>query len=151
MNELIVIGLCAGGLALMLFGGKTFYMPMESFLQQISVIMEKDLKEVFDFRLGILPLLIGSKPFHNGLTSIVCNDKTGKTYRVAVNRNSQMRITLKDKSRQTFYLDTVFVKDNYAYGSKSHFVKAPIIPVLLTDIEKIELQFKLSSKTLLKS
>ena len=75
----------------------------------------------------------------NDLTTITCLDKKGNMRTVGVTNRTGIRITENDKSRITFYLNTVALTDSTITGSKTHFFNAPIKPVRFSDIQKIEI------------
>jgi hypothetical protein len=146
MNEIILLVVAVLFFGILFFGGKTYYMTPESFIKQLSIVTESNLKQHYDFRLGIIPALIRGEQFDNGIGLILCTDKKGDRYRIRVNRSTQIRITKIDKKRQQLYFDTIFIKNNLVYGNRTHFAKLPIKPIPLEQILKIEFQFRNSKK-----
>ena len=75
----------------------------------------------------------------NTLVSVKCIDKNGKELVLPVTNRTGVRIYTKDNSKKTFYFNTLLIKDNSIYGSKTHFVNAQIDPIKLSDIKEIEI------------
>ena len=75
----------------------------------------------------------------NTLVSVKCIDKNGKELVLPVTNRTGVRIYTKDNSKKTFYFNTLLIKDNLIYGSKTHFVNAQIDPIKLSDIKEIEI------------
>jgi hypothetical protein len=75
----------------------------------------------------------------NDLTIILCTDKNGHQTDVSVTNRTGIRIFLNDKSKKTFYFNTVVLTDSTIGGSKTHFFNAQIKPIRFSDISKIEI------------
>jgi len=75
----------------------------------------------------------------NDLKVIKCIDKNGKTKEIAVTNRTGVRIIKNDGSKTTFYANTLLFKDSAIYGSKTHFFNAPVKPIKLVDISRIEI------------
>jgi len=76
----------------------------------------------------------------NNLREIRCLDKKEKEHTIRLTNHTGVRITKKDGKRNTFYFDTLIIQDSTINGAKSHFLGLSIKPVLLNDIDKIEIQ-----------
>lgn len=147
MSFLIILGTFAAVLAYVFFGDKTFYLDRNELVSLLSSVKEADILKVYDFRLGVIPALLGGPQFYNGITQVECKDRNGQRYRVSVGKRAGIRIIRNSGKRQTFYLDTMFMRNNMVYGNKTHFANIPINPIPLEDITKIEIQFGPSRKT----
>jgi hypothetical protein len=130
-----------GLIVIIQFGGKTYFMTADSLELQFSSIDENNIQKVYDFRLGLIPALIGGKQFYNGIQQISCSDKKGNKFKIQVNKHAQIRITQANGKRQSLYIDTMFVRNALTYGNKSHFVKIPIAPIPLKNIQKSSCNF----------
>jgi hypothetical protein len=75
----------------------------------------------------------------NDLAIILCLDKNERQTDVPVNNRTGIRIFLNDKSKKTFYFNTVVLTDSTIGGSKTHFFNAQIKPIRFSDISKIEI------------
>ena len=127
-------------IAFVLFGGKTYYLTLESFLNQIPVYNESEIhiQDMQKFK------LVGSNK--NGVGSIICLDKKGDKYRFKVNSGTQIRFTKNNGKKQMMFLNSLYIINSEIYGSKSQLVTLPIRPININEIAKIELQFKNSKK-----
>ncbi|HTB06835.1 MAG TPA: hypothetical protein VK806_07785 [Bacteroidia bacterium] len=81
---------------------------------------------------------------HNGsfssITTLKCVDKDGKDYVMDITAQTEIRITKKDDTHETFYFVTGFLQDSIITGSKSYFLNIMVKPIKISDIKKIELQ-----------
>ena len=75
----------------------------------------------------------------NELTTLKCIDKNGLEKEIPITDRTGVKITKKDNSKNTFYFNTLLVKDSAIYGSKTHFFNAKIRPIMLADITRIEI------------
>jgi hypothetical protein len=104
--------------------------------QFVNSNIEKKKSYVIIFPIVFIPFSISG----NDLRALKCLDKNGNEKILNVDYHTGIRITKKDKSRVTFYFDSLILKDSIINGKKSHFVGISIDPVKIKDIEKIEIQ-----------
>lgn len=114
----------------------TYHMSTESLLQQF-VNTHHETKVTYVI---VLPFFIPFTMTGNNLKQVKCKDKDGNEVLINVTNHTGIRITKKDKSRTTFYFDTLIIKDSIINGAKSHFMGISIEPINLNQIEQIELQ-----------
>ena len=74
----------------------------------------------------------------NDLKTLKTTDKNGNVKVIPVTSRTGIRITQNDGSKTTFYANTVLIKSDTIFGSKTHFFNAQITPVKLSNIAKIE-------------
>jgi hypothetical protein len=104
--------------------------------QFINANTEKKKSYVAVFPIVFIPFSISG----NDLKELKCLDKNGKEKIIPIDYHTGIRITKKNKSKVTFYFDSLILKDSVINGKKSHFVGISIDPVKIKDIEKIEVQ-----------
>lgn len=75
----------------------------------------------------------------NDLETITCVDKNGREKEIKVTNRTGVRITKTDKSRITFYFNTLLINDSSIVGSKTHFFNEKVKPIRFNDISKIEI------------
>lgn len=75
----------------------------------------------------------------NDLTIVLCFDKNERQTDVPVTNRTAIRIFLNDKSKKTFYFNTVVLTDSTIGGGKTHFFNDKIKPIRFSDISKIEI------------
>lgn len=75
----------------------------------------------------------------NDLQTIKCVDNNGKEKEITVTNRTGVRITKIDKSKVTFYFNTLLIKDSSIVGSKTHFFNEQVKPIKFSDISKIEI------------
>ena len=51
-----------------------------------------------------------------------------------------VRIIKNDGKKNTFYFNTLLIKDSTITGSKTHFMKSNIKPISIKDVRRIEIQ-----------
>ena len=65
----------------------------------------------------------------NSLKTIKCVGKNGIEKEITVTNRTGIRITKKDNSKTSMYLNTVLIKDSAITGSKTHFFNAELTPL----------------------
>ena len=133
MNKVIPFLICA----CLTTSCATYHLSNQSLLEQFSN-SRTETKEI--------PILAPPYIFFpgnvkgNDLRAITCLDQNGNEKTIPVTNRTGVRITKKDGTRTSFYFDTLILKDSALTGSKTHFFSAPIKPIKLGNISKIELQ-----------
>lgn len=119
----------------------TYYMTPIGLKEQLQSVDSTNIYETYDFRLGLAGVALnGGKNFYNGLDSIKCIDKRGDEILLPVNTQTGIRLTDETGKRVILYFDSLFLKDNLLYGSKSHFITLPVAPLNIDKLTKIEIQ-----------
>ncbi|MEA5260620.1 hypothetical protein VB264_22675 [Arcicella aquatica] len=119
----------------------TYYMSSTSLKEQLHNINPNKINDAYDFRLGLLGVALkGGKNFYNGIDKIQVTDKNGNTVERLVTTNTSIRLTDTKGKRVQLYFDSIFLRDSLVYGSKSHFITLPVIPMNIDSLVKIEVQ-----------
>jgi hypothetical protein len=114
---------------------KTYYIPVESFKEQISDIDSTQLRMV---RTRGPAGDIAEYPA-NPIVQIKCVDKDGNETELQNSPSIETRITTTDGKKTNFYFDRIYVQNDTLIGFRSRFIGLPkTIP--LTEITKVEVQ-----------
>jgi len=117
-------------------GCATYHMSTQSLLEQFSNSRkEEKINYIIAF-----PFFIPFTVTGNNLRQVTCLDKYEKEHVIGVTNHTGIRITQKDKTRKTFYFDTLIIQDSTINGAKSHFIGLGIKPINLNSIDRIEIQ-----------
>lgn len=120
----------------LLSGCATYHLSTKSLLEQFANAgTEVKVNYIIAF-----PFFYPGTVTGNNLSVVTCLDKNEKEYNLNVTNHTGIRITQKDKSRTTFYFDTLILEDSTINGAKSHFFGMSINPINLNNIDRIELQ-----------
>jgi hypothetical protein len=114
----------------------TYHLSTQSLLTQFA----KTQKETKINTFVAFPFYYTGVVTGNNLREIKCQDKKGIEHTIRLTNHTGVRITKKDGNRNTFYFDTLLIQDSTINGAKSHFLGLSINPILLNDIDKIEIQ-----------
>ena len=118
----------------------TYYLTTSSLNKQLAQIDTNSIHEVYDFRFGMLGVVVGGKHFYNTISEVVVTDKTGETDTLVVTAHTGVKITDKYGVHKIVLFDSMFIRDSLLYGNKSHLINIPFKPFHLRDIAKLELQ-----------
>ena len=125
------------GIALLLSGCATYHLTTQSLLEQCAESKKEDKVTILvAFPYIFFPGIVEG----NNLRQLRVHDEGEKEYRLPVTNHLGIRITQNDKTRTTFYFNTLMIKDSTITGSKTHFFTARIKPIKLENIRKIEIQ-----------
>lgn len=136
MKLKIKLIVCAFGI-LLLNSCTTYFIPVESFKQQLSHI------DSTKFKMVKVRGPIGDKYNYlsNSVEKILCEDAKGNKIELKNSPSIEIRITNGEKNnRNIFYFDRVYVNDTSVIGVQSRFISAIRKTILLKDITKIEVQ-----------
>jgi hypothetical protein len=123
-------------LVVLLSSCATYHITTQSLVEQfVDVTPEKKNGFVFVF-----PLYIPFSVEGNSLQQIVVLNKENQPVVLPVDHRTGVRITLKNGKRSTFYFDTLLLKDSTINGKKDHFFGFNAKPIVLSSIDKIEIQ-----------
>ena len=129
-NLLLVCGV------ILLSSCATYHISTQSLLEQFAnAKQETKINFIIAF-----PFFLPGVVNGNDLSEIRCLDKNNNEKTIRVTNHTGIRITKKNKTRKTFYFDTLIIQDSTINGAQSHFLGLGIKPINLNDIEKIELQ-----------
>lgn len=118
-----------------LIGCKTYYIPLESFKNQLSEIDSTQLKIV---KTRGPAGDIAEYPA-NPIDQIQCVDNKGNETELQNSPSVETRITTADRKRTIFYFDRIFLQNDTLIGYRSRFLGLPKrIP--LSEIVKVEIQ-----------
>lgn len=115
---------------------QTYHLSTQSLLEQCAKSKKEEKVLLFLAPPFFFPGVVNG----NDLREIKCLDKNEKEKVIAVTYRTGVRITKKNNKRKTFYFNTLIIRDSVITGSNTHFFNAPIKPIKLDDIIKIELQ-----------
>ena len=122
--------------AFALSGCGTYQLTNQSLLEQFAAARTEKKVNIFLFPPYLFfPGIVKG----NNLRSVTCVDAKGNNKVIRVGRRTGVKIIKNDGKQVSFYFDTLILKDSTISGSKTHFFNAPIKPVLLSEIKKIEI------------
>src|SRR5579863_9216351 len=101
---------------LLLSSCATYQLSTQSLVQQMADT-HPEKKYIYSPNLPFIPFSVDG----NSLHELKCVDKNGKEYTIPVTNRTQVRVTLTDGSRKTFYFNTLLLQDSTITGSKTHF------------------------------
>lgn len=121
---------------LLLSGCQTYHMTSRSLIEQLADVQtEKKVNIIVAFPLFIPGVVTG-----NSLKEVKVLDNQEKEVTIPVTNHTGIRLTKKDGKRNTFYFDTLILRDSLITGKKDHFFGIDIKPININDVVKIELQ-----------
>lgn len=122
-------------LTLIISSCKMYYIPVDSFKQQMPSIETVNLKQVTTKDPWGHKETYSTYP----IDSIKCFDKDGTTYKLKNSPSIEIRFTYDDNRRTTFYFDRIWVVKDSVTGIRSHFlIMKKSIP--LNTVKLIEVQ-----------
>lgn len=113
----------------------TYHLSTDSLVQQMADTRPEK-QYIYTPSLPFIPFSVDG----NNLHQLKCLDKNGKETTIEVTNRTSIRITLADSTRQTFYFNTLLLKDSTVSGSKTHFFEMHTKPIKLRNVAKIEVQ-----------
>lgn len=124
------------GLTLFLCSCKTYYIPVDSFKQQLSVASMLPLKQVATkgpygdvVKYDIYPI-----------DTIKCIDENGHMVLLKNSPSLEIRFTDNNNNKNTFYFDLISVHKDSVSGAKSRFITSIRKTIPLNMIKTIEIQ-----------
>jgi len=122
-------------LALIFSSCKTYYIPVESFTEQMKDIDSVELKTVYTK--GPMGDVVSYETYP--IDYIKCVDKNNNPFLLKNSPSIEIRFTNKNNKRTYFYFDQIYVQDAIVFGDGSRFINyQKQIP--LKEIQKIEVQ-----------
>lgn len=114
---------------------KTYYIPVDSFNEQMKDIDAVELKTVNTK--GPMGDVVSYKTYP--IEYIQCVDKNDNPIVLKNSPSIEIRFTKNDNKSTTFYFDQIYIKDSTVFGDGSRFINyAKSIPI--KDIKLIEVQ-----------
>ena len=121
--------------SLILTGCKTYFIPVESFTEQMKDIDSVELKTVYTK--GPMGDVVSYETYP--IDYIKCVDKNNNPFLLKNSPSIEIRFTDKNNKRTYFYFDQIYVQDAIVFGDGSRFINyQKQIP--LKEIQKIEVQ-----------
>ena len=121
--------------SLTLTGCKTYFIPVESFTEQMKDIDSVELKTVYTK--GPMGDVVSYETYP--IDYIKCVDKNNNPFLLKNSPSIEIRFTDKNNKRTYFYFDQIYVQDAIVFGDGSRFINyQKKIP--LKEIQKIEVQ-----------
>jgi hypothetical protein len=121
--------------SLILTGCKTYFIPVESFTEQMKDIDSVELKTVYTK--GPMGDVVSYETYP--IDYIKCVDKNNNPFLLKNSPSIEIRFTNKNNKRTYFYFDQIYVQDAIVFGDGSRFINyQKQIP--LKEIQKIEVQ-----------
>jgi hypothetical protein len=120
----------------MVTGCATYHLSTQSLIVQLANTQPERKVNV----IIALPLFFRGEVMGNSLKEVSVLDKNDKEVVLPVTRHMGIRITQKDGKRNTFYFDTLILRDSLITGKKDHFFGINLNPINLNNVQKIELQ-----------
>lgn len=121
--------------SLIVSGCKTYYIPMDSFCEQIKDIKSVKLKTVNT--MGPIGDIVTYKTYP--IDYIKCVDKNNHPFELKNSPSIEVRITDKKNKRIYMYFDKMYVEDSILKGDGSRLIYYPK-QIHLADIKLIEVQ-----------
>jgi hypothetical protein len=121
---------------------KNYYIPVESFKQQLQDI---DSSKRVPVRV-VLPSVpqIGMQPnmsyLANQIKVIKCEDKKGNICELINGPRIETRITYAGNKKIVFYFDSLYISNNAIVGMTSRFIPSLTRTIPFKDITKVEVQ-----------
>ncbi|MDB5003831.1 MAG: hypothetical protein JWQ34_2056 [Mucilaginibacter sp.] len=124
------------GLIFFISSCATYYIPVDSFKQQLQTI------DTSQYRLvttkGPFGDVVKYKTYP--IDIIKCVDKNGGRFALTNSPALEIRFTDNKNKRTTFYFDRIFVNGNVITGSQSRFISSIRATILLDNVKTIEIQ-----------
>ena len=114
---------------------KTYYIPVDSFKEQLSDIDSSQLRMVKTR--GPAGEIVEYPA--NPIDQIKCIDKDGNKTNLQNSPSIETRISTSDGKRTIFYFDRIYVQNDTLIGYRSRFIGLPK-KIPLTEIIKVEVQ-----------
>lgn len=121
--------------ALILTGCKTYYIPVDSFTEQMKDIDSVELKTVYTK--GPMGDVVSYKTYP--IDYIKCVDKKNNPVELKNSPSIEIRFTDKNKKRTYFYFDQIYIQDSTVIGDGSRFINYQK-EIALKEIQLIEIQ-----------
>jgi hypothetical protein len=121
--------------AILLSSCATYHMTKEELYQQIAGATPKEV--VSSLSAG----LVHNQYTANGVRTIKCTDKNGKSAHFENSPRVEVRITTTRNKKRMFYFDTILLQDSVFSGMNSRILGTRR-SVKFSDIKKVELQEK---------
>ncbi len=113
-----------------------YHITTESLLEQLQMAdHESPINDMIPFRVEIANTVYG-----NTLSKIKVLDHKQHECVIPITNETGLRITKKDGSSELFYFDTLLLQDSSMTGKSRRFYCEYIQPILLSSIQKIEVQ-----------
>lgn len=125
--------LFAIALSFSLLSCKTYYIPVDTFEEQLRSAAPSQVRDVH------MPFHVTIPFYTNALTYITCVDNEGNVYELKNSPSIEMRVTQHSGKRTLFYFDTVLLQDSLLVGKTSRFL-ALEKSIPLSSIKQIEVQ-----------
>ena len=118
-----------------LFSCKTYYIPIDSFKEQVKDIDSVELRTVYTR--GPMADVVEYKTYP--IDFIKCVDKDNHPIELKNSPSIEIRFTDKNNKRTIFYFDQIYIQDSMIIGNMSRFLYLKkSIP--LNEVKKIEVQ-----------
>jgi hypothetical protein len=125
---------------------KTYYIPLESFKEQMKDITTVELKTVNTK--GPMGDVVSYKTYP--IEFIKCIDKNNNPYELKNSPSIEIRFTEKNNKRTIFYFDQIYIQDSTIIGDGSRFIyyqkTIPIENIKLIEIQDGHKDFKYVEK-----
>lgn len=132
MKKLSAKVVAVASLALSLAGCKTYYITPQSLDDQLTAAWRGAHQHMQNHSMNSYG--------DNNLEHLVCKDASGKDHSIKVTNHTGIRITKKDGSRQTFYLNSMDIEMDTITGKKSNIMGIKVKPIAVKDVAKMEVQ-----------
>lgn len=123
-------------MAVLLSSCATYHISTASLLTQLAGTQKEKKVLIFVAPPFFFPGVVNG----NSLRTVTVLDKNEKEHEINVTGRTGVRITMNSGKKTTFYFNTLLIKDSTITGSKTHFFNAPIRPISLSNIAKIQIQ-----------
>lgn len=131
---------------LMLSGCKSYYIPVDSFTQQVKDINSVELRTVHTK--GPMGDVVSYKTYP--IDYIQCVDKNNNPVELKNSPSIEIRFTDNQNKRTIFYFDQIYVQDSTVIGDGSRFINyqksIPIKEIKLIEIQDGRKNFKYVEK-----
>lgn len=133
-------------LALTFSGCKTYFIPVDSFSEQMKDIDSVELKTVYTK--GPMGDVVSYKTYP--IDYIKCVDKKNNPVELKNSPSLEIRFTDKNNKRTYFYFDQIYIQDSTVIGDGSRFInyqkQIPLKEIQLIEIQDGRKKFKYVEK-----
>lgn len=133
-------------LALTFSGCKTYFIPVDSFSEQMKDIDSVELKTVYTK--GPMGDVVSYKTYP--IDYIKCVDKKNNPVELKNSPSLEIRFTDKNNKRTYFYFDQIYIQDSTVFGDGSRFInyqkQIPLKEIQLIEIQDGRKKFKYVEK-----
>jgi len=133
-------------LALTFSGCKTYFIPVDSFSEQMKDIDSVELKTVYTK--GPMGDVVSYKTYP--IDYIKCVDKKNNPVELKNSPSLEIRFTDKNNKRTYFYFDQIYIQDSTVLGDGSRFInyqkQIPLKEIQLIEIQDGRKKFKYVEK-----